>query len=81
MFSTGFSSGERGGSGRSVMFFGIGSFGDMCHPAWSTMMTAWAPSSTAALISARCAAMASVSQYGMIRPAPLPLAGQMAPKR
>ena len=33
-FPTGFSSGERGGSGTRVMLSGIPSFADMCQPAW-----------------------------------------------
>lgn len=32
-FSTGLSSGERGGSGRMVMLAGISSFGLVCHAA------------------------------------------------
>ncbi len=36
---------------------------------------------TAALISSRCACMPAVSHQGMTRPAPLPFVGQMAPKR
>ena len=39
-FSTGFSSGDRGGSGSRVMLSGMSSFGDMCHPAWSMITTA-----------------------------------------
>jgi hypothetical protein len=80
-FSTGFSSGERGGSGRSVMLTGTTSDPARCQPAWSSSRTAWASGATMALISARCACIASVSQNGMTSPAPLPSAGQIAPKR
>jgi hypothetical protein len=80
MFSTGFSSGDRGGRARRVMFCGTARARDMCQPAWSRMTTACAPGSTMALISARWAVMAGVSQPGMTRPAPLPAFGQMAPK-
>jgi hypothetical protein len=79
-FSTGFSSGDRGGSGSRVMLSGTTSFADMCHPAWSSIRTAWAPGSTARLISARCAAIAGVSHQGMTSAAPLPFFGQIAPK-
>jgi hypothetical protein len=61
-FSTGFSSGERGGSGRRVMLSGTTSLRERCQPAWSRMSTAWAPGATAALISRRCACIAGVSQ-------------------
>ena len=33
MFSTGFNSGDLGGSGMRVMLSGMASFGDMCQPA------------------------------------------------
>jgi len=61
-FSTGLSSGERGGSGRRVILSGTTSRLERCHPAWSRMRTAWAPGATAALISWRCACIAGVSQ-------------------
>ena len=63
-----------------VMLAGTASLADMCHPAWSSISTAWAPGSTAALISARWAAIAGVSHQGMTRAAPLPFFGQIAPK-
>ena len=63
------------------MFPGTTSAPAKCHPAWSSRRTAWAPGATVALISARCACIACVSQNGMTSPAPLPSAGQIAPKR
>jgi hypothetical protein len=48
-FSTGFSSGERSGSGRSVMFSGTTSRPDTCQPAWSRTSTACAPGGRADL--------------------------------
>ena len=33
MFSTGLSSGDFGGNGKSVMLSGTGSFAETCHPA------------------------------------------------
>ena len=33
MFSTGLSSGDFGGNGKSVMLLGTGSFVETCHPA------------------------------------------------
>ncbi len=39
MFSTGFSSGDLGGKGTSVMLGGITSLPVVCHPAWSRMRT------------------------------------------
>ncbi len=62
------------------MLAGIGSLAEPCQPAWSSIRTAWQPGSTARLISLRCSAMAWVSHQGITRPAPLPLAGQIAPK-
>ena len=50
-FSTGFSSGERDGRGRSVMFPGTTSAPARCQPARSRMRTAWASGATAPLIS------------------------------
>ena len=79
-FSAGLSSGERGGSGRSVMFRGTTRAFDMCQPAWSRTRIAWAAGSTAVLISSRWACMAAVSAKGMTSAAPLPSFGQMAPK-
>jgi hypothetical protein len=52
----------------------------MCQPAWSSNRMAWAPGATALEISARWSAMAAVVQRGRTRAAPLPRAGQMAPK-
>ena len=46
IFSTGFSSGDLGGKGMSVMLDGITSLSVICHPARSTMRTAWAPGVT-----------------------------------
>src|SRR2546423_10682022 len=43
--------------------------------------TAWQPGSTAWEISARCSAIAAVLQRGRTRPAAVPRAGQIAPKR
>ncbi len=79
-FSTGFSSGDLGGNGRSVMLSGTASRPETCQPAWSRTSTAWASGATASLISARCACIASVSAKGMTRAAPLPSLGQIAPK-
>src|SRR5215204_3518276 len=61
-FSTGFNSGDRGGSGRSVMLAGTFSLGETCQPAWSSSSTACASGATAWLTSSSWAAMASVSQ-------------------
>ncbi len=77
---TGFNSGDRGGSGRSVILAGTFSLGETCQPAWSSSSTACAPGATAWLTSSNWAAIASVSQEGTTRPAPVPLAGQIAPK-
>ena len=71
-FSTGFSSGERGGSGRSVMLSGMTRRVETCQPAWSRISTACAPGSMAGPISARWACIASVSANGMTSAAPLP---------
>jgi hypothetical protein len=79
-FSTGLSSGDRGGSGTSVMLAGTLSLFDWCQPAWSRRTTACAPGATALEISASSSAMASVVQRGRTRPAPLPWSGQIAPK-
>src|SRR5512134_2469464 len=57
-FSTGLSSGERGGRGRMVMLSGTVSLSVVCHPAWSNMRTAWAPGVTWDAISSRCHCMA-----------------------
>ena len=78
--STGWSSGDRDGRGTSVMLAGPLSLFDWCQPAWSRRMTACAPGATALEISASSSAIASVVQRGRTRPAPLPSAGQMAPK-
>jgi hypothetical protein len=80
MFSTGFNSGAFAGSGTSVMFDGTFSLVETCQPAWSSSSTACAPGATAWEISAKCSAMASVVQRGSTSPAPLPWAGQIAPK-
>ena len=61
------------------MVSGTGSLGETCQPAWSSSSTACAPGATAWLISSNWAAMASVSQEGRTRPAPLPFFGQIAP--
>ena len=61
------------------MFPGTASATAKRHPAWSSRRTAWASDATMALISARCAFIASVSKNGMTSPAPLPSAGQIAP--
>src|SRR5215203_499291 len=58
-FSTGFNSGDRGGSGTSVMLAGTVSLGETCQPAWSSSSTACAPGATAWLTSSSWAAMAS----------------------
>ena len=62
------------------MLVGMGSRAEPCQPAWSSNSTAWQPGSTARLISLRGSAMAWVSHQGITRPAPVPLAGQIAPK-
>jgi hypothetical protein len=80
MFSTGLSLRLRGGRGSSVMLSGTASLAEVCQPAWSSMRMVWAPGSTARLISSRCAAMDFVVHQGRTRPAPFPLAGQIAPK-
>lgn len=49
-------------------------------PSRSSPRTAWASVVAWALISARCAGIASVSHDGMTRPAPLPSCGQIAPR-
>src|ERR1700737_47107 len=59
---------------------GNDSLSERCHPAWSSSSTAWAPGVTVWEISARCSAIAAVLQRGRMRPAPVPRAGQMAPK-
>ena len=79
-FSTGFSSGDRGGRGRRVMLSGISSRPVVCHPAWSRITTAWAPGRTCEEISSRCHGIARVSQRGRTSAAPTPRSGQMAPK-
>src|SRR3954464_10925327 len=80
MFSTGFNSGALEGSGTSVMLSGTTSFLDWCQPAWSTRTRACAPGVTACEISFRCKVMPCVVQRGRTKPAPLPAAGQIAPK-
>jgi hypothetical protein len=55
-FSTGFSSGDLGGSGIRVMLSGTSSFSERCQPAWSSKRTAWAPGSTTCAISSDAAA-------------------------
>ena len=79
-FSCGLSSGLLAGSGMMEMFGGTISFGVMCHPAWSTNSTAWAPGATACAISARWRFIVAVLHQGRMRPAALPSFGQMAPK-
>ena len=69
-----------GGKGKTVIGAGTIRALDRRPPDLSKIATAWAPGSTAALISARWTAIASVSQWGMTKPAPLPILGQMAPK-
>ena len=73
--STGFNSGDRGGSARTVMLSGIASRRQVPTGLIDDQHR-WAPGSTAALISMRCAAMASVSTN--TSPAPFPFAGQIA---
>ena len=53
---------------------------DMCRPACSRITTAWAPRSTARLVSAGRRPIAGVSAQGMTSPAASPLAGRIAPK-
>jgi hypothetical protein len=74
------SSGHLGGSGMMVMFDGTMSLWDKCHPAWSINSTACAPGLMAMAISARCKLIAAVLQRGRTSAAPLPWAGQIAPK-
>src|SRR3984893_17309988 len=81
MFSAGFSSGAECGSGRSTMFSGTTTCGELCQPAASRISRAMAPGLTHLLISARCLFMASMLTVGMTNAAPVPRAGQMAPKR
>lgn len=45
-FSTGFSSGDLGGRGSRVVFFGTASFLVVGQPAWPRMRTPWAPGAT-----------------------------------
>lgn len=80
MFSTGFSSGDLGGSGKIVMLSGIMSLFVICHPARSTMRMAWAAGVTSNEISSKWCCMASVLHRGRTRPAPTPRSGHMAPK-
>lgn len=80
-FSTGFSSGARGGRMIGVMLSGMLRFAVVCHPVRSMTSTAWAPFSTSRLISLIWSCMASVSANGSARAGPVPRAGQMAPNR
>ena len=62
MFSCGFSSGLYGGRINVLTLSGSVSLPPgLCHPAPSTMTTAWAPGVTASPIVARCRVMASLS--------------------
>jgi hypothetical protein len=79
-FSVGLSSGDFGGNGSRLMLAGTASLLEVCHPAWSSRTTACAPVPTAWEISARCIDMVVELQNGSTRPAPVPRAGQMAPK-
>lgn len=62
-----------------VMLAGTTRPAEMCQLALSSISTAWAPSATAADISAMCSVMTLVLQGGITSAAPLPSAGQMAP--
>src|SRR3954449_4192669 len=79
-FSTGLSSGDRGGSGARVMLSGATSLVETCQPARARRTAACAPGATACAISFRCSSMPCVVQRGRTKPAPLPAAGQIAPK-
>lgn len=80
MFSTGFNSGSLVGCGTRVTLDSTFSLIEAGQPAWSSSSTAWWPGAAAYAISAKCSAIASVVQRRSIRPAPLPSAGQIAPK-
>ena len=62
------------------MLGGTFSLVETCQPARSSSSTACASGATACEISTRCSAIACVVQRGSTRPAPLPWAGQIAPK-
>src|SRR6202035_4274946 len=62
------------------MFSGTTTCGELCQPAASRISRAMAPGLTHLLISARCLFMASMLTVGMTNAAPVPRAGQMAPK-
>ena len=81
MFSCGFNSGLYGGNASRLML--AGSFRRLpvwCHPAPSNVTTAWAPGATQRLISDRCRFMAATLTQGSTNAAPVPRAGQTAPK-
>jgi hypothetical protein len=63
------------------MFSGTTTCGELCQPAASRISRAMAPGLTHLLISVRCLFMASMLTVGMTNAAPVPRAGQMAPKR
>ena len=81
IFSTGFNSGEYGGSGNNTMFSGTLSRGELCQPAPSSTSRATAPTETRRLISARCSFMASTFTSGMTIAAPVLRSGQTAPNK
>jgi hypothetical protein len=54
MFSVGLSSGHFGGKGMSVMLVGTVSLFEVCHPAWSSRMTAWASDSYFGQVQIHC---------------------------
>jgi hypothetical protein len=63
------------------MFSGISSSPPLwCHPAPSQMSAPTAPGAMWALISARCRLMHSVLAVGEMIAAPMPRAGQIAPR-
>ena len=64
-----------------MLLSGTMSCGELCQPAPSRIRRAMALTLTHWLISARCSFMASMLTVGMTRAAPVPRAGQMAPKR
>src|SRR5690349_15997712 len=79
-FSVGLSSGDFGGSGSRLMLGGTNSLLEVCQPAWSSNTTACAPVCTACEISASCIDIVMELQNGSTKPAPVPRAGQIAPK-